>query len=144
MPSAKNQEKLKKQTSNVPEINYEQLVVDCYITTKHPQGSIGCQAFARGAEWYRSIVLLKGAHAQKEPMMFSEKSMTLVEFDLIARLLRSKEPAISAVRLVVFEKVNNAEAARRVGMTPQAVHRSTKRFLALHEDISKVFKMTIA
>ena len=31
--------------------------------------------------------------------------MTKSEFELIARLLRSKEPVISAVRMVIFEQV---------------------------------------
>lgn len=70
--------------------------------------------------------------------------MTLTEFDLIARLLKSKEPIISAVRMVIFEGVANAEAARAVGCTPQSVHRSTKRFMALHEEICSAFKKSLA
>jgi hypothetical protein len=73
-----------------------------------------------------------------------EKNMTKNEFDLIARLLRSKEPAITAVRMVIFDQVSNAEAARLVASTPQAVHRSTKRFMAMHKEISAAFKTTIA
>ncbi len=113
-----NEEKPKEQTSNIPEINYQQLVADCYKTTNHPQGSIGCQAFARGAEWYRSIAL----RSQTEPMRAefvrviefainqgTEASEFLnawlhgdtsewPEFDLISRELGCKEPAVSAVR----------------------------------------------
>lgn len=70
--------------------------------------------------------------------------MTKTEFDLIARLLKSKEPVISAVRLVIFKGVANADAARAVGCTPQAVHRSTKRFLALHKEICEAFKNSLA
>lgn len=66
--------------------------------------------------------------------------MTKSEFSLIARLLRSKDPVISAVRMVIFDNVDNAEAARAVGATPQAVHRSTKRFIALHKEICEAFK----
>jgi TrfB plasmid transcriptional repressor len=66
--------------------------------------------------------------------------MTHEQFILIARLLRSHKSTISAVRMVIFDKVANAEAARKVGSTPQAVHRSTKRFLALHEAIKRVYK----
>jgi len=62
------------------------------------------------------------------------------EFDLVARLLKSKEPIISAVRMVIFEGVTNAQAARFAGSPPQIIHRSTKRFLALHKEISAVFK----
>lgn len=70
--------------------------------------------------------------------------MTKTEFDLIARLLRSKEPVITGVRMVIFDKVDNADAARAIGATPQAVHRSTKRFLAMHEEICKAFKKSLA
>jgi hypothetical protein len=70
--------------------------------------------------------------------------MNKSEFDLVARLLKSKEPVISAVRMIVFDGVANADAARQVGVTPQAVHRSTKRFLALHKEICDAFKKTLA
>ena len=70
--------------------------------------------------------------------------MTKTEFDLIARLLKSKEPVISAVGLVIFKGMANADAARAVDSTPQAVHRSTKRFLALHKEICEAFKKSLA
>jgi hypothetical protein len=70
--------------------------------------------------------------------------MTRQEFELIARLLKSKEPVISAVGLVLFNGMPNADAARAVSCTPQAVHRSTKRFLALHKEICATFKKSIA
>lgn len=70
--------------------------------------------------------------------------MTKTEFNLIARLLKSKEPVISAVRLVIFEDTANADAARAVGCTPQAVHRSTKRFQTLHKEICAAFKKSLA
>jgi hypothetical protein len=69
--------------------------------------------------------------------------MTRQEFELIARLLKSKEPVISAVGLVLFNDMANADAARTVGCTPQAVHRSTKRFLALYKEICETFKMSL-
>lgn len=70
--------------------------------------------------------------------------MTREEFKLIARLLKSKEPVITAVGLVLFNDLTNAEAARAVGCTPQAVHRSTKRFLALHKEICETFKKSLS
>lgn len=45
------------QQSTVP-INYHKLIEDCYKTTGHAQGTRGCIAFARGAEWYRDQVEL--------------------------------------------------------------------------------------
>lgn len=70
--------------------------------------------------------------------------MTRQEFELIARLLKSKEPVISAVGLVLFNGMANADAARAVSCTPQAVHRSTKRFLAMHKEICATFKKSLA
>jgi hypothetical protein len=69
--------------------------------------------------------------------------MTKSEFELIARLLRSKEPVITAVQMVIFDQVDNADAARSVGVTPQAVHRSAKRFLAMHKEICAAFKKSL-
>ena len=70
--------------------------------------------------------------------------MTREEFKLITRLLKSKEPVITAVGLVLFDDMANADAARAVGCTPQAVHRSTRRFLALHKEICDAFKNSLA
>lgn len=65
--------------------------------------------------------------------------MTEEQFILIARLLKSRDPVKSAVRKVIFENTTNASAAKIFGASPQSVHRSTKRFTALHADICKVF-----
>lgn len=70
--------------------------------------------------------------------------MTREEFILIAELLKSKEPVITAVGLVLFNGMANADAARAVGCKPQAVHRSTKRFLALYKRICVTFKIPLA
>lgn len=66
--------------------------------------------------------------------------MTKSEFDLIAKLLKSKGPVVAGVEQVLFQKVANAQAARNVGCTPQALHRSTKRFMGLHSEIIQAFK----
>jgi hypothetical protein len=51
--------------------------------------------------------------------------MTREEFKLITRLLKSKEPVITAVGLVLFDDMANADAARSVGCTRcLLVHRS--------------------
>ena len=69
--------------------------------------------------------------------------MTKQQFDFIARMLRSKEPVISGVRLVIFKDMDNAEAARQSGVTPQSLHRSTGRFLAMHQEICETFKNSL-
>lgn len=37
----------------LPQIDYEALIAACYQKTKYAQGTGGCVAFAKGAEWYR-------------------------------------------------------------------------------------------
>jgi hypothetical protein len=70
--------------------------------------------------------------------------MTTQEFDLLARLLKSREPITSGARLVLLHKVPNAEAARTVGASPQSVHRAAKRFRELDEEIKNVYKKSLA
>jgi hypothetical protein len=76
--------------------------------------------------------------------MIIAMTMTKDEFELIARLLKSKEPVTSGARLVLLRDVPNAEAARFVGAAPQSVHRSAKRILEVHEKIVKTFAKSLA
>lgn len=41
----------------LPEIDYTELIAACYRTTKAAQGTRGCAQFAKGAEWFRDVVL---------------------------------------------------------------------------------------
>lgn len=66
-------------------------------------------------------------------------TMTKQQFDLLARLMRSKEPVTTGAKLVLLGGVSNAEAAWTAGVTPQSVHRAVKRFAALHEEISRSY-----
>jgi hypothetical protein len=38
------------------QIDYPQLIADCYSRTKQAQGTKGCVQFARGAEWWREQI----------------------------------------------------------------------------------------
>jgi hypothetical protein len=76
--------------------------------------------------------------------MIVAMTMTNAEFELIARLLKSKEPVTSGARLVILRNVPNAEAARAVGATPQSVHRSVKRVLEVHDEIAKTFSKSLS
>ena len=75
--------------------------------------------------------------------MIIAMTMTAHEFELIARLLKSKEPVTAGARLVLLRSVPNAEAARAVGATPQSVHRSAKRFAEMHQEILKAFAKSL-
>ena len=71
-------------------------------------------------------------------------TMTNQQFELLARLLRSKEPVTTGARLVLLHDVPNAEAARTAGVTAQSVHRAAKRFAELHEEIFSTYKKSLA
>lgn len=43
----------------IPEIDYRRLIEDCFEQTGAAQGTKGCVQFARGAEWFRSVLLEK-------------------------------------------------------------------------------------
>lgn len=67
-------------------------------------------------------------------------TMTPQQFNLLADLLRSKEPVTSGVKMILFKGMANADAARAVGVSPQSVHRATKRFIELDAQIRKIYK----
>jgi hypothetical protein len=50
----------------LPEIDYELLIESCFRQTKYQQGTKGCVAFAKGAEWYRSIAIDAAKGGQHE------------------------------------------------------------------------------
>ena len=66
-------------------------------------------------------------------------TMTAKQFELLAKLLQSKEPVKSGARLVLLHNLPNVEAARIAGSTPQSVHRSVKRFIEVKDEVCKVF-----
>lgn len=68
-----------------------------------------------------------------------KKPMTAKQFELLARMLRSKDPVTTAAKMVLLQGITNAEAARATDVKPQSVHRSVKRFVELHEEVSKLY-----
>lgn len=48
-----------------PDIDYMDLIVDCKRITGHGQGTYGCIAFAKGAEWYAATLLRSIAEAEE-------------------------------------------------------------------------------
>lgn len=65
--------------------------------------------------------------------------MTPAQFDLIAMLLKSREPIRTAARMVLLDHVSNADAARSVDAAPQSVHRTVRRFNEVHAAIEKLY-----
>jgi hypothetical protein len=67
-------------------------------------------------------------------------TMTEIQFELLARLLRCKDPARQGAKLVLLHEVPNAEAARSVKASPQSVHRAAKRIAEEYEIVRQAFK----
>ena len=56
--------------------------------------------------------------------------MTTEQFEVLAKLLRSRAPAVTAARRVLVDGVRPSEAARETGMTPAAVSNALARYRA--------------
>ncbi len=56
--------------------------------------------------------------------------MTHDQFEVLAHLLRAREPAKTAARLVLVDGLPGAAAARQAGVTPQSVSNSLARYRA--------------
>jgi transposase len=61
------------------------------------------------------------------------------EFNLIAKLIRSRDPACTAARLVLVSGYSNQEAATEAGCSYNSVTNTVSRFKAAHKEISAVF-----
>ena len=53
--------------------------------------------------------------------------MTGEQFDTIARMIRAREPARSAARLVLVDGLTQADAARTHKMEPNALNNAVRR-----------------
>lgn len=62
------------------------------------------------------------------------------QFDFLTRLMRCTGKAQEGARLVLVKGEHNADAARAVGATPQAVHRLSKRIAEEHETALRLFR----
>lgn len=61
--------------------------------------------------------------------------MDLAQFDAIATLIRSREPAKSAARRVLVDGVGPSEAGREFNLTRQSVSNTVGRFRAAETTI---------
>lgn len=67
--------------------------------------------------------------------MYMEKD----RFEFLARKLRSKEPAISAARLVLVHGLSIADAVEATGIAQPSLSRSVKSFKALDAEIKEIY-----
>ena len=65
--------------------------------------------------------------------------MDLAQFEVIAELLRSREPAKTAARMVLIDGLSNQEAAARTKMSAQAISNALTRYRTAHSKIQKAF-----
>lgn len=66
--------------------------------------------------------------------------MTPEQFDLVAELLRSRDPVRSAARLVLIDGATTTSAADHAGVSSQSVSNALGRFKVAHEKIEAVYK----
>ena len=65
--------------------------------------------------------------------------MDIERFEFLARRLRSKEPAISAARLVLVREQTIAEAVKITGISQPSLSRSVKSFRELDIEIQMYY-----
>lgn len=66
--------------------------------------------------------------------------LTKKEFDLIAKLIQSKEPPKTAAFMVLVRGKSNAEARESTGLSAQSVSNTLGRFRRTHKMIWEVYK----
>lgn len=66
--------------------------------------------------------------------------LTKAEFELIAALIRSREPARTAAHLVLVRGKSNQEAIAATGLSPSSVSNTLTRFRSTHAKIAKVYR----
>lgn len=66
--------------------------------------------------------------------------MTPAQFEVVAELLRSRDPVRSAARAVLVDAAGTTEAAMHAGVSSQSVSNALARFKAAHEKIESAYK----
>ncbi len=61
--------------------------------------------------------------------------MTTVQFEVVAELLRSREPVKTAVRMVLVKGAITKEAAEATGLAPQSVSNALRRYRNAHKKL---------
>lgn len=65
--------------------------------------------------------------------------MTPEQFEVVAHLIRSREPATSAARRVLLDGLSQADAAREFGLGPNNVWNTVNRFRKADEALREVY-----
>jgi hypothetical protein len=67
--------------------------------------------------------------------------LTKKQFDLIAKLIQSKEPPRTAAFMVLVKGKTNAAAREETGLSSQSVSNTLGRFRRTHKEIQEAYKM---
>lgn len=65
--------------------------------------------------------------------------LTKKQFDLIAKLIQSKEPPRTAAFLVLVRGKTNQEAIAATGLSPQSVSNALRRYRRTHKELLSVY-----
>ena len=68
-------------------------------------------------------------------------AMTQAQFEVVAGLLRSREPVRTAARLVLVEGATTKDAAGAAGMQPNAVSNALGRYRNAHLKILSAYQI---
>jgi DNA-directed RNA polymerase specialized sigma24 family protein len=68
--------------------------------------------------------------------------MTPMQFEVVADLLRSREPVRTAVRMVMVEGATTKAAAETTGLVPQSVTNALRRYRNAHSRLLNAYNAT--
>lgn len=69
----------------------------------------------------------------------AKRELTLEQFNLIAKLIKSRDPAKRGARLVLVEGMSNTEAYTDAGISPQSLSNTLGRYRKTKRDIEAAF-----
>lgn len=73
------------------------------------------------------------------PMSKATLRISLAEFNVIAKLLRSRDPARTATRQVLVDGLSYKDSAARAGCTPMSARNAARRYCIAYKQIVQVF-----
>lgn len=65
--------------------------------------------------------------------------MSKAQFEVVAELLRSREPVKSAVRMVLLKGVSTKDAAEKTDLAPQSVSNALRRYRNAHKKLLQAY-----
>jgi len=66
--------------------------------------------------------------------------ITIDQFEVLAKLTRAREPAKTAVRMVLIDARVPADVARDLDMSPQSVSNAVSRYRKADKDVVTAYK----